>query len=61
MKPVKAIDLVWKAQPLIATLQTIMARLSEERPGKSASGTVLEDCNEWLRGARELLARKGVQ
>ena len=61
MKPVKAIDLVWKAQPLIATLQTIMARMSKDIPGKSASGTVLEDCNEWLRGARELLARKGVQ
>lgn len=61
MKPVKAIDLVWKAQPMIATLHTIMTRLAADKPGKSAAGTVAEDASHWLAAARGLLARKGMQ
>lgn len=61
MKPVKAIDLVWKAQPMIATLHTIMTKLAAERPGKSAAGTVAEDASQWLASARGLLTRKGMQ
>lgn len=61
MKPVKAIDLVWKAQPLIATLRQAMASLAEQRPNNKDARTVQEDCDEWLNGARTLLARKGVK
>lgn len=61
MKPVKAIDLVWKAQPMIATLHTIMTKLAAERPGKSAAGTVAEDASQWLTAARMLLGKKGMQ
>jgi hypothetical protein len=61
MKPVKAIDLVWKAQPMIATLHTIMVKLAADVPGKSAAGTVAEDASQWLASARELLTRKGMQ
>jgi len=61
MKPVKAIDLVWKAQPMIATLHTIMTKIAADRPGKSAAGTVAADAGQWLASARELLTRKGVQ
>lgn len=61
MKPVKAIDLVWKAQPMIATLHSIMTKLAADRPGKSAAGTVAEDASQWLASARGLLTRKGMQ
>jgi len=60
MKPVKAIDLVWRAQPMIATLHTIMVKLAADAPGKSASGTVAEDCERWLNAARMLLGKKGM-
>ena len=60
-KKVKAIDLVWKAQPMIATLHTIMVSMAAQKPGKSAEGTLAEDCSNWLDNARELLDRKGVQ
>lgn len=61
MKPVKAIDLVWKAQPMIATLHSIMTKLAADRPSKSAAGTVAEDCDRWLSAARMLLGKKGMQ
>lgn len=61
MKPVKAIDLVWKAQPMITTLHTIMVKIAADKPGKSAAGTVAEDAGQWLASARELLTRKGMQ
>jgi len=57
MKPVKAIDLVWKAQPMIATLRKIMADLATQKEGKSAPGTLVEHCDEWLRNANEILSR----
>ena len=58
MKPVKAIDLVWRAQPMIATLHTIMVKLAAEKDGKSASSTVAEDCRRWLDAAALLLKNK---
>ena len=57
MKPVKAIDLVWKAQPMIATLRTVMASLAAAPDAKSAPGTMVEHCDEWLRDANEILSR----
>lgn len=57
MKPVKAIDLVWKAQPLIATLRKIMVDLAGRQVGKGAPGTVASDCDQWLRDANEVLSR----
>ena len=60
-KNVKAIDLVWKAQPMIATLHTIMVSMAAQKPGKSAEGTLAEDCKSWLDTARDMLHRKGAQ
>lgn len=57
MKPVKAIDLVWKAQPMIATLHTIMVGLTKDNPNGSAA-TLASNCKEWLDDARSLLDRK---
>ena len=54
MKPVKAIDLVWKAQPMIATLREI---LRSERPRSH----LVDHADEWLASARELLERKDSQ
>lgn len=59
MKPVKAIDLVWKAQPMIATLHTIMESIAKDKPNGSAA-TLSGHCTEWLRDANTLLARKGA-
>lgn len=60
-KKVKAIDLVWKAQPMITTLHTIMASMAAQKPGKSAEGTLAEHCKDWLDMARDMLHRKGAQ
>ena len=60
-KNVKAIDLVWKAQPMISTLHTIMASMAAQKPGKSAEGTLAEDCKNWLDTAHDMLHRKGAQ
>jgi hypothetical protein len=59
MKPVKAIDLVWKAQPMISTLKTIMADLAAK--GGGAPSTLVQHCDEWLDAARTLLRKKGEQ
>ena len=50
MKPVKAIDLVWKAQPAMACLKSIA-----EQDGNLKFA---EQVGEWLDQARELLHRK---
>ena len=53
MKPVKAIDLVWKAQPMIATLREIIKQNCDEGQMKE----FIDDCDNWLDGARTLLQR----
>ena len=54
MKPVKAIDLVFKAQPMIATLREIIKQNCDE--GKMS--VFIDDIDNWLDGARTLLQRK---
>ncbi len=51
MKPVKAIDLVWKAQPAMSLLREILIR---NRPNDS----LINHLDEWLAQSNELLARK---
>ncbi len=53
MKPVKAIDLVFKAQPMIATLRQIIAQNCDE----SKMRVFIDDIDNWLEGARTLLRR----
>ena len=55
MKSVKAIDLVFKAQPMIATLREIIKQNCDEGQMKE----FIDDCDNWLDGARALLQRKG--
>ena len=55
MKPVKAIDLVFKAQPMIATLRQIISQNCDE----SKMRVFIDDIDNWLDGARALLQRKG--
>ena len=47
---VKAIDLVWKAQPAMACLKSIAE--------KNGDAKFAEQIGEWLDNARELLNRK---
>ena len=54
MKPVKAIDLVWKAQPMIATLREIIKQNCDE----GQMGKFIGDCDTWLEDARALMRRK---
>ena len=54
MKPVKAIDLVFKAQPMIATLREIIKQNFDEGKMK----VFIDDCDAWLAGARTLMRRK---
>jgi len=54
MMPVKAIDLVFKAQPMIATLREIIKQNCDE--GKMS--VFIDDIDNWLDGARTLLQRK---
>lgn len=54
MKPVKAIDLVFKAQPMIATLRQIIAHNCDE----SKMRVFIDDIDNWLEGARTLVQRK---
>lgn len=49
-KSIKAIDLVWKAQPAMACLKSILERAGNKQ--------MAEDIREWLDNARELLNRK---
>lgn len=55
MKPVKAIELVFKAQPMIATLREIIKQNCDE----GQMGKFIDDCDNWLRAARVLMTRKG--
>ena len=54
MKPVKAIDLVFRAQPMIATLRQIIAQNCDE----SKMRVLIDDIDNWLEGARTLVQRK---
>ena len=54
MKPVKAIDLVFRAQPMIATLRQIIAQNCDE----SKMHVFIDDIDNWLEGARTLVQRK---
>ena len=54
MKPVKAIELVFRAQPMIATLREIIAQNCDE--GKMR--VFIDDIDNWLDGARALMQRK---
>ena len=54
MKPVKAIALVFKAQPMIATLRQIIAQNCDE----SKMRVFIDDIDNWLEGARTLVQRK---
>ena len=55
MKPVKAIDLVFKAQPMIATLREIIKQNCDEGQMK----VFIDDIDNWLRAAQVLMSRKG--
>ena len=55
MRPVKAIDLVWKAQPMIATLREIIKQNCDE----SKMGKFIDDCDTWLADAQALMLKKG--
>ena len=55
MKPVKAIDLVFKAQPMIATLREIIKQNCDEGQMK----VFIDDIDNWLRAAQVLMTRKG--
>ena len=54
MKPVKAIELVFRAQPMIATLREIIAQNCDE----SKMRVFIDDIDNWLEGARTLVQRK---
>ncbi len=54
MKPVKAIDLVFKAQPMIATLRQIIAANCDE----SKMRVFIDDIDNWLEESRTLMRRK---
>lgn len=51
----KAIELVFRAQPIAAAFRDVASRC-DENPKKNA---VVSDCDEWLDAARELLDKKG--
>lgn len=55
MKLVKAIDIVWKAQPMIATLREIIKQNCDE----SKMGKFIGDCDTWLADAQALMLKKG--
>ena len=54
MKPVKAIDLVFRAQPMIATLRQIIAANCDERKMR----VFIDDIDNWLQESRTLMRRK---
>lgn len=51
----KAIELVFRAQPMIAALREV-ARRCDDNPKKNV---VIADCDEWLNHAGQLLNKKG--
>jgi len=54
MKSVKAIDMVFKAQPMIATLREIIKQNCDE----SKMGEFVAGIDGWLQDARTLMQRK---
>lgn len=55
-KQVKAIELVFRAQPAMALLLEVMKE--QKQDGASAHDKFVEDIESWLVSARELLKRK---
>ena len=55
MRPVKAIDLVKKAQPMIETLREIIKQNCDE----NMMAKFIDDCDTWLRAAQVLMTKKG--
>ena len=53
----KAIELVFRAQPIVAALREIA--IDQGQNGYEAGTKVAEDCDQWLDAARELLNKKG--
>jgi len=51
----KAIELVWRAQPMIATLREV---LKNNCTGKTVN-TIIESCDTWLDNAKAVLKKKG--
>ena len=50
---IKAINLVFQAQPMIACLRSIAQAYGHK--------SVVRNCDEWLDKARSLMSRKGMQ
>ena len=53
----KAIELVFRAQPMVEALREIA--IDQGQNGYEAGTKVAEDCDQWLDAARELLEKKG--
>lgn len=51
----KAIELVFRAQPMIVALRAVAGQCE----GNPKKNVVVADCDEWLDHARELLEKKG--
>jgi len=51
----KAIELVFRAQPIVAALREIASQCN----GARHQPAIVADCDEWLAAARELLKKKG--
>lgn len=51
----KAIELVFRAQPIVAALREIARQVD----GTGNHPAIVADCDEWLDAARELLKKKG--
>ena len=51
----KAIELVFRAQPIVAALREIASRCN----GAKNQPAIVADWDEWLDAARELLKKKG--
>ena len=52
----KAIELVYRAQPMIAALREVASQCQGAKHGNA----VVADCDEWLDHARDLMRRKGI-
>ena len=51
----KAIELVFRAQPIVSALREIASQCNRAKH----QAAIVADCDEWLKNARELLDRKG--
>lgn len=54
MKPVKAIDLVFRAQPMIAALRQLLTTNFDENKMR----VLIADIDNWLQASRMLMRRK---